>query len=172
VDPTRSTIVIDPNTYHPNYDTIPSLAGDSILVFIGTAGRLFHDPSAGGTVRAFTVDRVLDALDGIVPQCCATPEIPQGHPGDVPVVSGVTYLVFWTIDSSTAAPTSCVVGGTRGLFRYDAASETVTRVSMLPSHIPTSLTLAQLVSQFPDPGQPVPERVPTPPVCSPSVTGG
>ena len=56
--------------------------------------------------------------------------LPQGKPGDVRVVVGHTYLVFFTIDfSDDLRPTMCTVGGQRGLFAYDGATQVVTRTA-------------------------------------------
>jgi hypothetical protein len=167
MDQTVPTTIIDPSTYHPSYDTIASLASDSTEVFIGTGRPLSQDPTDGGTVASFTVDRSLlgRPLDTI-----AYPEIPEGRPGDLPVEVGQKYLVFWSTGNGPGE-TSCIVGGARGLFTYNAATRTVRRVATSPSQIPTSLTLSQIAAQLPDPNDPVPEVEPPPPICSPSVTG-
>jgi hypothetical protein len=167
MDPTVPTTIIDPSTYRPTYDTIDALAADSTEVFIGTARPLSQDPSDGGTVSSFTVDqsilgRPLDTL--------AYPEIPAGQPGDLPVVVGQQYLVFWSSGNGDGE-TSCIVGGARGLFTYNAATRTVRRVATSTSPIPTTLTLSQVIAELPNPDVPVPEAEPPPPVCSPSVTG-
>lgn len=67
--------------------------------------------------------------------------------------------------------TSSIVGGARGLFVYDAATRTVRRVATVSSQIPTTLTLAPVIAQLPNPNVLVPEAEPPPPVCSPFVTG-
>jgi hypothetical protein len=158
---------ISPNTYHPSYDSIPALASDAAAVFIGTALPLRQDGTSGGTFVPFSVDQL---LYGEIPRTYPEPPISQGDPGDVPVVVGNQYLVFWTIDSNGPLHT-CVVGGTRGIFDYDARTQTVTRIATGASQIPTTLTLSQLTALLPNPNVPTPARVPSPPFCSPSVTG-
>jgi hypothetical protein len=167
MDPPVPTTIIDPSTYHPSYDTIASLAADSTEVFIGTARPLSQDPTDGGTVASFSVDR---SLRGYPLDTLPYPEIPEGQPGDLPIVVGQKYLVFWS-GGNGQGETSCIVGGARGLFNYNAATQTVRRVATSPSQIPTSLTLSQVIAQLPDPNVPLPEVEPPPPICSPSVTG-
>jgi len=158
---------IDPNTYRPSYDSIRALVTDAAAVFIGTVLPFRHD-AAGGKYAAFSVDRL---LYGEIPRTYPEPPISQGDSGDVPVVVGNQYLVFWTIDPSGPLYT-CVVGGTRGIFDYDAATQTVTRIATRASRIPAKLSLAQVIALLPAPNVPTPARVQSPPLCSPSVTGG
>jgi hypothetical protein len=167
MNPTVATTIIDPSTYRPNYDTIASLAADSGQVFIGTARPLSQDPTDGGTVASFTVNQ---SLLGLPMDTLPYPEIPEGQSGDVPVVVGQEYLVFWS-PGNGENETSCVVGGTRGLFTYIAATQTVRRVATSPSQIPTTLTVSQVIAQLPNPNVSLPEVEPPPPVCSASVTG-
>ena len=87
---------IDPNTYRPSYDSIRALVTDAAAVFIGTVLPFRHD-AAGGKYAAFSVDRLLYVE---IPKSYPEPPISQGDPGDVPVVVGNQYLVFWTIDPS------------------------------------------------------------------------
>jgi hypothetical protein len=167
---TPNTTIIDPNTYDPSYDTISSLAADAIAVFIGTVQPFVQDPASGAMNAPFSVDKL---LFGEIPRTYPDPEIHQGASGDVPVVVGHQYLVFWTVDSTSVGldADTCVVGGMRGIFNYDAATQTLTRIATSASQIPTTLTLAQLTAQLPNPNVQIPERVPNPPVCSPSVIG-
>jgi hypothetical protein len=88
------------------------------------------------------------------------------------VVVGQKYVVFLAIDLTGQAETECVVGGVRGLFHYNSATQTVTRISTSPSQIPRALSLTQFIALIPKPNVIVPTKVPTPSVCSPSVTGG
>jgi hypothetical protein len=158
---------INPKDYHPNYDTISALALDSTMVFIGTVGPTEQDPVLG-TAAPFTVDRV---ISGAQPSTTPVPAIPEGSSGDIPVVFGHQYLVFWAIDLTGNQESECVVGGMRGLFKYDPTTQTVTRSSTSASKIPATLTLAMVIALLPDLNIPRPARVPPPPVCSPSVTG-
>jgi hypothetical protein len=167
MNPTVQTTNIDPNSFHPSYGTVASLAADSTEVFIGTARPLSQDPTDGGIVASFSVAR---SLLGHPLDTFPYPEIPEGQPGDLPVVVGQNYLVFWSAGNGQGE-TSCIVGGARGLFTYNAATQIVRRVATSPSQIPTSLTLSQVTAQLPDPSVPVPEVEPPPPICSPSVTG-
>jgi hypothetical protein len=160
------TTIIGPNTYRPSYDTIASLAADSTEIFIGTGRPLSQDPTDGGKVASFTVDR---SLRGQPLDTVPYPEIPEGQPGDPPVLVGQKYLVFWSTGNGKGE-TSCIVGGAKGLFTYNAATQIVRRVASGPSQIPASLTLSQVAAELPDPKVPVPEVEP-PPICSPSVTG-
>jgi len=128
------------------------------------------DPSTNlGTATPFAVDQI---IAGMQPETLPVPAIPEGSAGDIPVEVGQQYVVFLAIDLTGEQGTECVVGGARGLFHYNSATQTVTRVSTRPSQIPTTLSLAQFMSQIPNPNVPVPTKVPTPSVCSPSVTGG
>jgi len=157
-----STSTTTPGQYNPSYDTIAGLANDAQAVFVGTVKPFFQDPSNGGLVAPVAVDHL---LEGVIPRLEPEPELPQGQPGDVAVVVGDTYLVFWS--EGTTGETSCAVGGTRGLFNYDPATQTATRTSTQPSQIPTTISLAQVTSQLPS-FQPSGPEVP---VCSPSLTG-
>jgi hypothetical protein len=166
-----NTTIINPSNYHPNYGSIGGLASTSTAVFVGTVQPFMQDPSDGGTVAPMTVDRL---LLGVIPRSDAEPELPQAGPDDVPVVVGHQYLVFWGVDSSQSprAITTCVIGGSRGLFSFDPGTQTVSRISATSSQIPATETLAQVVAQLPNPDIPVPTPVPTPPICAASVTGG
>jgi hypothetical protein len=171
VGQSTDTTIIDPNNYHPNYDTIAGLASTSTTVFIGTVQPLVQNPGDGGTVAPFVVNQL---LLGVVPRSDAEPDITQGGPNDVSVVVGQQYLVFWGVDSSESPTkvTTCIVGGARGLFSYNAATNTVSRTDNSgTSQIPMTLTLAQVVASLPNPNVQVPTPVPSPPVCSPAVTG-
>jgi hypothetical protein len=166
VNPAVPTTIIDPNTYHPSYDTVPSLVDDSAFVFIGTAKPLYQDPNLG-TATPFEVDTI---LAGMQPDTLPVPAIPEGSPGDTPVVVGQQYVVFLAIDLTGQAEPECTVGGDRGLFHYNASTQAVTRVSTSPSQIPTSLSLARFIALIPNPNS-LATKVPTPSVCSSSVTG-
>lgn len=168
VDPQSPTTIIDPNTYRPSYETIPSLVDDAAFVFIGTARPLYQDSDLG-TATPFAVDQI---LAGREPDTLPIPAIPEGAHGDIPVVVGQEYIVFLGVDLTGQADTECVVGGIRGLFHYSSATRTVTRISTGPSHIPEALSLTQFMALIPSPNVLVPIKEPTPSVCSPSVTGG
>ena len=149
-------------------ETIASLAADSGLVFIGTARPLSQDSSTGETIATFTVNQV---LAGDWPRTEPYPEISEGQAGDVPVTVGQQYLVFQGVDLSQSDIQRCVVGGARGLFDYDSATQIATRTSTTPSQIPTTIPLAQVIAQLPDPNVAVPTPEPPLPICSSSVTG-
>jgi hypothetical protein len=171
VGQSTDTTIIDPKNYHPVYDSIASLAYSSTAVFVGTVQPFFQDPSAGGKIAPFKVDQL---LLGVIPRSDSEPELPQEGPGALPVSVGQEYLVFWRVDSSNAPTTitSCAVGGARGLYTYDPNAQTATRTLPSTSTIPATLTLSQVIAALPDANVPVPTPVPSPPVCSPSVTNG
>jgi len=181
--PFPTTTIVHWGNYEPSYDTVAQLYADSgRLVFIATVDPFVsNDPTPGATFAPF------DLTTATFLSSPATPPniilgIPQGQPGDVPIVVGRTYLVFFGIDYSVGTrPTTCVVGGQRGLFAYDAVTKTVTRTDgNAASRIPKTLTLAQMTAEVQsaeaatptDIGSPSdPEKWPPPPICARSATG-
>jgi hypothetical protein len=166
------TIVIDPDTYRPSYDTIDSLFADSGLVFVATAQPLQSDPS-DGEYEAFPLNQVwiVDALG--TPPRVTDLDLPQGRPGDVPLVVGRTYLIFYGTDA-TANYANCVVGGLRGIFNYDAVTGMVSRIdtnarSQIPETQPIGQLAADLLAYSSMNGRPMDS--PSPPICSRAVTG-
>jgi hypothetical protein len=169
-DPTIPTTIIDPNTYHPAYDTISSLFDDAMVAFVATVEPFQHDASEG-TYEAFDLNSIW-VLDywGTLDRIPAF-DLPQGQPGDVALVVGRTYLIFYATDPTDGD--ACVVGGLRGVFGYDPATGMVARLDHDgDSEIPRSLPIGQVAAQLEaDTDVPPPEDVPSPPVCSPAVTG-
>ncbi|MGH9016359.1 MAG: hypothetical protein ACRDY1_01305 [Acidimicrobiales bacterium] len=168
-----ATTIIDPNTYHPSYNTIPELFADSEMAFVATVQPFAHDPTMG-TYEAFNASSIWGIATQGTPARVPEFDLPQGRPGDVPLVVGQTYLIFYGSDSTD---TTCVVGGLRGIFRYNKATGIVTRIddntaSRIPMTLPIGQIAAQLQAVLSADGQSrVPVDVPSPPVCSRSTTG-
>jgi hypothetical protein len=184
--PYPTTTIVNWGNYHPSYDTVAQLYADSgRLVFIATVDPFVsNDPTSGATFAPF------DMTTATFLSSPATPPnivlgIPQGQPGDVPLVVGNTYLVFFGIDYSVStSPQTCIIGGQRGLFDYDAATQTLTRTDKsTTSQIPVTLSLSKMTAEVnaaaaatatpTDIGSSSdPEKWPPPPVCSSSATTG
>jgi hypothetical protein len=180
--PYPTTTIVDWGNYAPSYNTIEQLYADSHYVFIATVGPLVqNDPAPGDTFAPFVVPTATFLASPATPPTNIALGIPQGQTGDVPLVVGHTYLIFFGIDYSDS-PTvkTCIIGGQRGLFDYDATTQTVTRTdSNTSSSIPMTLTLAQMTSdiQSAEAAAPTdvgsasdPQKVPYPPVCALSAT--
>ena len=145
--PYPTTTIVHGGDYHPPYDTVAQLYADTDhLVFIAKIDPLVeNDPTSGATFAPF------DLTTAQFLSSPATPPdmilgLPQGQPGDVRLIVGRSYLVFFTIDYSVdLRPTMCTVGGQRGLFDYDAATQTVTRTDdNAASQIPRTLSLSEM----------------------------
>jgi hypothetical protein len=166
------TTIINPDTYRPSYDTIASLYADSGLAFIATVEPLQSDPTQG-TYEAFPLTKIwVVGYTGTLARVDDF-DLPQGQPGDVPLVVGRTYLIFYGTDS-TAGYSNCIIGGLRGIFDYDSATGIVTRIDHnAGSRIPPSQPIGQIAAQLEafDDGPRPPLDSPSPPLCSPSVTG-
>lgn len=185
--PYPTTTIVSWGDYHPPYNTVAELYADTDqLVFIAKIDPLVeNDPTPGATLAPF------DLTTAQFLSSPATPPdlilgLPQGQPGDVRLIVGQTYLVFFTIDYSVdLRPKMCTVGGQRGLFDYEAATETITRTDdNAASQIPRTLSLAEMraevkaaatawaaaeagVGSATDP-----EKEPPAPVCALSATEG
>jgi hypothetical protein len=173
-NPTTPTTIIDPNTYRPSYDTVSSLFADSGLAFVATVEPFQSDPTEG-TYEAFSLNNIwIIDYSGTLARIPAF-DLPQGQPGDVPLVVGQTYLIFYGTDSTDN--TNCVVGGLRGIFDYNKVTGIVTRMdqneaSQIPSSLPIGQIAAQLQADVAAEGvSRTPVDVPSPPICAPAVTG-
>lgn len=181
--PYPTTTIVDWGDYRPPYDTVAELYADSEFVFIATVDHFVADDTIpGATFAPFDVDTAQFLSSPATPPEIAL-GVPEGGPGDVPLVVGQRYLVFFAIDySNDPKTTTCIVGGQRGLFDYDAATQTVTRTDDNgASEIPRTLSLAQMTAEVKaaaaaaptDVGSASdPEKVPFPPVCARSATEG
>jgi hypothetical protein len=182
--PYPTTTIVDWGNYHPSYNTVAQLYADSNdLVFIATVDPFVaNDPGPGATFAPFDLTTATFLASPPTPPDIIL-GVPQGQPGDVPLLVGHTYLVFFGIDTSVGTePQTCIVGGQRGLFDYDRATQTVTRTDAnASSQIPRTLTLAQMTAEIraaqaatpTDVGSSTdPEKWPPPPVCALSATGG
>lgn len=182
--PYPTTTIVHWGAYHPPYDTVAELYADSDeLVFIATVDPFVaNDPTPGATFAPFDLTTAQFLSSPPTP-----PEIslgiPQGQPGDVPLEVGHRYLVFFAIDySDEPGWTTCIVGGQRGLFDYDTATQSVTRTDdNAASQIPCTLSLALMTAEVKaaaaaaptDVGSASdPEKEPPAPVCAPSATEG
>jgi hypothetical protein len=148
--PYPTTTIVHWGDYDPPYNTVAELyAGSDQLVFIATVDPLVaNDQTPGTTFAPFDLRTAQFLSSPPTPPDIAL-GIPQGQPGDVPLVVGQRYLVFFAIDySDDPAFKTCVVGGQRGLFDYDAATQTVTRTDdNAASQIPRTLSLAQMTAE-------------------------
>jgi hypothetical protein len=182
--PYPTTTIVNWGDYQPPYNTVAELYADSDhLVFIATVDPLVaNDPTPGATFAPFDLSTAQFLSSPPTP-----PEIslgiPQDQPGDIPLVVGHRYLVFFAIDySNEPAWKTCTVGGRRGLFDYDAATQTITRTDDdAASQIPRTLSLAQMTAEVKaaaaaaptDVGSASdPEKWPPAPVCALSATEG
>jgi hypothetical protein len=184
--PNPTTTIVHWGDYHPSYNTVAQLYGGSAgLVFIAKVGPFeANDPTPGATFAPFDMATATYLASPYTPPDILI-GIPQGRPGDVRLVVGATYLVFFAIDySDDPRTTTCIAGGQRGLFDYDPTTRTVTRTDHnTASLIPRTLTVAQITAQVraaqtaaraadADLGSPSdPEKWPPPPVCALSATG-
>jgi hypothetical protein len=84
---------------------------------------------------------------------------------------GGSYLFFYAIDPGDRS--TCIVGGTRGVFSYNSTSQTLTRIGASPhSRVPSIQTLMQFqttLSALLDAEKDVIHNLP--PMCSASATG-
>lgn len=160
VDP--PTTIVTWGTYRPSYNTIGALAADSTSVFIATVGQ------ASTTTPDAPVPLVpRHVLLGTVR---TGPYLTVTQAKALGMITGHTYLVFYGIDTTAGDPTSCIVGGHRGVFAFDATTNVVTRLDDNPqSQIARTEHLAVIERQITFPGGPIP--VPPLPVCAPSATG-
>ena len=129
-----TTIVSDPNPYAPSYTTVAALVEDSIYIVIAKVGA----PGNGG--YPLQVLGTLGFNDPRTPIGVSTAEFDAAR-----LRSGDTYIFFYGVD--TVENRVCIVGGARGTFAYDAATQMVTRLDQsTASKIPRTQTLAQLHS--------------------------
>jgi hypothetical protein len=185
--PYPTTTMVTWGDYHPPYNTVAELFADSDqLVFIATVDPLVaDDPTPGAMFAPFDLTTAQFLSSPTTPPDIVL-GLPQGQAGDVRLIVGHTYLVFFTIDySGHGGPTVCTVGGQRGLFDYDAATQTVTRTDdNRASQIPRTLSLAEMRAQVKAAAATWataeahvgsaadPEKEPPPPVCALSATEG
>jgi hypothetical protein len=60
---------------------------------------------------------------------------------------GASYLFFYALDRKDR--TTCIVGGTRGVFGYNVTTQTLTRIGASPkSRVPSVQSLAQFQQTF------------------------
>ena len=162
------TTIIDYGTYAPSYDTIGELVHDSEWVFVGTLMPRTQQvadwyPISPGESLAGTELRQEVGV--------SSAEVAAAH-----MTVGQQYLVFYGIDNANNADNgNCVVGGTRGVFAVDPATEIVTRLDDNPSSsIPRTQTLAAVQAEISDyQAHQSPPLVlsNSPPVCAASATG-
>jgi hypothetical protein len=159
-----------PNPYNPGYTTIAQLVKDSTFIVMGTVGDPVTGPTqGGGTVEVYPIN-VERSFGTYPPRMAIGLSSAEFKAGSLAV--GGTYLFFWASDP--VDNTFCVVGGVRGMFAYDSASDTVTTVAdNSASQIPQSQTLEQfnsavLAAETQLQSQPLTNP---PPTCSASATG-
>jgi len=161
IDP-PTTIIDYPNPYHPSYATVAALANDSAYIVIATVES--EDPTRGG--YGLNVEISLGTTSPRVLIGIVTAEFDAAH-----LTVGGDYIFFYGIDPIDNS--ACIVGGVRGVFAYDASSQTVTRIDRsMPSQIPNTQTLAQLeaalrASEQAHVGQPMAN---IPPLCESTAT--
>jgi hypothetical protein len=178
-----TTIVSHPNPYQPGYDTLSELFADSSLIVLGSIGPETSEalgPEGGSRaipggypIPDSTVQFLVGTYRG------STIGIPTALFNSLSLKVGGSYVFFFTQDPSTPL---CVVGGLRGVFRYNPATQTVNRVDHNShSQIPPTMTLSQLEAQLntlesqasanaaAHQGSPILGN--PPPYCSPSATG-
>ncbi|HEY7948059.1 MAG TPA: hypothetical protein VID75_10290 [Acidimicrobiales bacterium] len=150
-----------PNPYHPSYDTVASLVRDSVYIVIATLG------AGGQGGDELQIQGVLGFNSPRTPIGVTTAEINAAH-----LMSGATYIFFYGADTVDNAV--CIVGGVRGVFAYNSATEIVTRIDQgTPSQIPNTQTLTQMQTAIDDEeniesAEPISNG---PPLCSSSATG-
>jgi hypothetical protein len=147
-----------------NYDTLGALNNDSADLFGATLGSaqngLYHLDV--NTFCQFTSD-----CDNEDYYYVSSALVSAAH-----LVVGADYIVFWADDVTTDPPSFCVVGGVRGIFAYNIAAGTVTRLdNSTTSQIPRTQSVASFDAEL-APLRSAP-RAPnfTRPVCSFRVTG-
>jgi hypothetical protein len=190
-DPARptapaTTIVRYPRPYRPPYNTLAQIFASSSIIMLGTVGPRTSEPlgPSGGVrsiVNGYPIEpRTVQFLGGVDYQGSGI-GIPAKLFKALSLVVGHTYVFFTAQDPSTPL---CVVGGLRGLFSYDPATQTVSRLDHnRHSQIPRTMSLTQLESQInalemqseaaaaaaaPQQG---PIKIYMPPTCATSATG-
>jgi hypothetical protein len=130
--------------------SIDALLLDTSLVVVATARAVSPDRSAPvshpRSLVAMTVGEVVrgSAGSGIV---VSRPRSEQGIPeGHVSLVVGHTYLLF--LDENVDRHTYGVVGQNTGLFGFDVASKTVTRLGPTARWAPVSFPLSRVVNEI------------------------
>jgi len=158
-----TTIVRYPDPYTPNYDTVASLVHDSTFIVVASVGP--YDGSTTGYPLEIQGDLGFN-----------NPRTPLGlTPTEYNAANlkvGSDYVFFYGVDRVDDA--TCIVGGVRGVFSYDSATQLVrTMTQRARSQIPASQSLSQLQSDV-DSEEQVESAQPVangPPLCSDSATG-
>lgn len=152
-----------PNPYSPSYSTVASLVNDATFVIVG-------EVEAEGDLPYYPIN-IQTSLGLNYPHNGTDISPAEVQAADLTV--GDSYVFFIGYDQQH--PYTCVVGGVRGVFAYDATTDTVTRLDQgTPSQIPDTQTLEQLQAEVTaayesNSSNPIP--VPGPPVCDSSATG-
>lgn len=160
-----TTIVTYPHPYKPAYDTPQSLVNDSLFILAATLGS---EGSYGGaeeyplnvkTVFSYTEVRMFVAV--------AEEEVEAVH-----LTVGGEYLLFYAADTTDRM--TCIVGGVRGVFQFDAQAQTVTRIStnsdsMIPKTQSVKAFSAALAAAVKVAASR--ELQNSPPTCLPAATG-
>jgi hypothetical protein len=145
------------------YETIAALSDDSAFVVIGRLRA--ENADLGG--YPMEVVQSLGTTEPRIPIGVTTHEFTAAN-----LSVGGTYVFFYGIDPIDK--TTCIVGGVRGVFAFDPASQSVTRLDAdANSEIPASQTLVQFERSLAAAerqafSQPVGASKP---VCAPSATG-
>lgn len=158
-----TTRVTYPTPYAPSYDTVATLVDDSTFIVIATVGMENTD------IDGYPL-QVQQALRFNNPRTSLAITPTEFNAAGLSV--GSSYVFFYAsdpVDNST-----CIVGGVKGTFAYDANSQTVTRLDQsTTSQIPRTQSLSDLQDSIAT-AENVEASKPTsnpPPMCSSSATG-